>query len=344
MIHGHGSDLYNQTHPIIADFSSNVWYKGLSDGLLQHLNAKIKEVIHYPEPDAASVAKAIAEIHNVFPENVLVTNGATEAFYLLAQLFQVGDSTIVYPAFAEYEDACRVFNHTLHFVDNQHLTAQLPVENCQTLWLGNPNNPDGKVFAPDFVQRLCIENPFTHIIIDEAYAHLCSQFSSSLDLVATQRNLIVVHSLTKAFAIPGIRLGYIIADSEIIARLTSLKMPWSVNSFAIEASRYLLPRFKTLLPDLETLETESKEMQKRLSEVNGLEVTPSDCNYFLVRIKHHHASDLKQFLISKHGFLIRDASNFRGLDPHCFRIAIRDKETNILLVEAIREFIKTRKL
>jgi threonine-phosphate decarboxylase len=344
MIHGHGSDRYLCETEIKADFSSNVWYEGLPPELAHHIESKIKDIIHYPEPDAGSLNQNIAEQFSVDVENVLVTNGATEAFYLLAQLKAGETSYITYPAFAEYEDACSIFKLTKQFIKNTEITNDVKFIPQSTFWLGNPNNPDGKIFDLAMIRLLCSNNPETLFVIDEAYADLCTNFESAIALIHVLANVVIVRSLTKAFAIPGIRLGYIIASPAIIQNLKSIKMPWSVNALAIEAGHFILSHYQKLLPCKVKLHQESKDLQHALSSISGLEVLASDCNYFLVKLQKGRALDLKQYLLSEYGYLIRDASNFRGLDQSFLRIAVQETSHNLNLKTAIERWLHCTQL
>lgn len=339
MLKGHGSDIHSYSSPIIADFSSNVWYEGVPEGLMNHLNDKIHDIIHYPSPDAEKLSGRIANLHGIDYNNVLVTNGATEAFYLLAQLYTGIKSYIVYPSFAEYEDACKIFNHSLNFIPNTELESNIKFNKPSLVWLGNPNNPDGKILTKDSIEYFCKNNLETIFIIDEAYVDLSDKCDSSIQLILEYENVVIVRSLTKSFAIPGIRLGYLAASSKIIEKLKSIKMPWSVNFLAIEAGEFILNDYYNLLPQKDIVTTESKKLQKELSKLPGLNIIPSDCNYFLAGIKNGIALDLKQFLIEEYNFLIRDASNFRGLNNSHFRIAAQKPELNNMLVQAIKQWL-----
>ena len=176
MLFGHGSDLHKYDREIIADFSSNVWYKGLPQGLHEHLSLKISNITHYPEPDAGALAKRVANIHSISSNNVLITNGASEAFYLLAQLLSKHKSYIYSPSFSEYEDACRIFGHKIQTVNNDDLRKGLSFSSNSIYWLANPNNPDGRLTSKEHIIKLCENNPDTAFIIDEAYGELCSNF------------------------------------------------------------------------------------------------------------------------------------------------------------------------
>jgi threonine-phosphate decarboxylase len=342
MLKGHGSDIHSYNSPIIADFSSNVWYEGMPKGLSNHLSEKIQNIIHYPSPDADKLSKKIAHLHGIDNNNVLVTNGATEAFYLLAQLYFGVKSYIVYPSFAEYEDACKIFNHSLNFIPNTEFESTIKFNKDSIVWLGNPNNPDGKILSVSSIEDFCKNNPEIHFIIDEAYVELSDKCETSIQLVLEYENLIIVRSLTKSFTIPGIRLGYVAASSKIIEKLKTIKMPWSVNSLAIEAGDFILNDYYNLLPKKNIVTTESKKLQNELSKFSELEIIPSDCNYFLASLKNGIASELKQYLIEEYNFLIRDASNFRGLNNSHFRIAAQKPEFNTMLVDAIKQWLNKR--
>jgi threonine-phosphate decarboxylase len=144
--------------------------------------------------------------------------------------------------------------------------------------------------------------------------------------------------MTKSYAIPGLRLGYITACSELIEKIGVFRMPWSVNQLAIEAGKYLLKAGKSGF-DLEAYLVEANRLMTELNAIEGLVVLPTNTHFFLCELINRKASDLKQYLIEKYGILIRDASNFRGLDESFFRIATQSKEENDQLVKTIKEWM-----
>ena len=335
MLHGHGSDQYRYAEKIQADFSSNVWYEGFPNQLIEVIQQHVPQLVHYPEAEAESLQQQLADLHKVSTSNIIVGNGTAELFYLLAQAYRGANSKIVVPAFAEYEDACTVHEHNISFcnyteIDNTELTDML--------WLGNPNNPDGNTISPEEILALCARNPKTIFVVDEAYAELCFSFRSSINLVLQTHNLIVLHSLTKTFAMPGLRLGYAVGASEIIQKLASIRIPWSVNSLAIAAGCYIVKNYQQLLPSKKQIATESLAFHEQLSQISALEINTSSSNFFLLKIKHGTAAQLKKYLITAHGILIRDASNFRQLTPQHFRVSLQKKEHNELLIEALTEY------
>jgi threonine-phosphate decarboxylase len=340
MINGHGNDLHRYGGLIKADFSSNIVPGGMSPKLMAHLCRCVAGCANYPEPDAGSLALHLAHHHGVAAGNVVVTNGSAEAFYLLAQLWVGESSTIVIPSFAEYEDAARVHRHACTFLKSSELDESTRFS-TKIVWIGNPNNPDGKVFSPQVIRQLCQNNPDSLIIVDEAYAGLCLDFQSVVPMIEELSNLVVVRSLTKVFAIAGLRLGYVLASKAICNRLMAIKMPWSVNSLALAAGGFVLEHYQELLPDVASLLSRSRQLQRQLSQSTQLEVFPSPCNYFLVRLNMGIAGDLKQYLVDNHGILIRDASNFRGLDERYFRVAVQSDEENQKLMKGIKQWLST---
>lgn len=337
MLSGHGDDRHSYQQTIRADFSSNVVPGNLNPALISHLQNILPQINHYPEPDASNLSGKLAEHHRLKIENILVANGSVEAFYLLAQHFRACESTIYCPSFAEYEDACRIFEHKKTFSSFEEFGQRLTPPNS-VHWLGNPNNPDGKITPIEEIEKWLHNHSNCFLIIDEAYAGLCSSFHSSISLLNKFSNLIIVRSFTKTFAIPGIRLGYILGSRKLIVELKKIKMPWSVNQLAIEAGKFILDNYEMMLPDLSQILANSQQLQAEISLLPGLEVTPSATNYFLLKTKKGTNNELKIFLLEKYGILVRDAGNFRFIGKNHVRIAVQCKKDNRLLIKALREW------
>ena len=340
MISGHGNDIHNYDGKIRYDFSSNIPYRNASAEIAEYLKTRLHLIFDYPDVDTRALTEKIAAHHTVSSENVLVTNGSAEAFYLLAHLYRNKKSTVFYPSFSEYEDACRIYNHSLTFLPIESATENF-LFNADTVWFGVPNNPDGTIIANETITRFCEENPQTIFVADTAYGELCTQCQSLVPLHKKSDNLISVHSLTKTFGIPGLRLGYIIADHSVINLLKSIRMPWSVNALALDAGCFIMDNYDMLLLDCEKLCHESVKLQHLIDNIPQLEVIHSPCNFFLVKMKEKTAAELKTFLIDRFGILIRDASNFRGLSERYFRISVQDKATNELLIRGLNDFFNS---
>ena len=152
-------------------------------------------------------------------------------------------------------------------------------------------------------------------------------------------NLILIQSISKAYNIPGLRIGYIVATPEKIAEINRYIIPWSVNSLAIEASKYILIHPAQFTLPIRKWQRETSEFIYQLSKLDGIEVLPTSTTFFLVRLKKGNASDLKEYLLANYGILIRDASNFRGLDETYIRLSTQTTAENQILLNALNEWL-----
>ena len=153
-------------------------------------------------------------------------------------------------------------------------------------------------------------------------------------------NLILIHSMTKRYCIPGLRLGYITASPIIIDRLHQLRQPWTVNALAIEAGKYLVKSHTKVIPDKKGYLQEAARLHDELNNTNGLMLMDTDTNFMLAYLEHGSSAKLKRWLINNYGILIRDASNFHGLDHHCFRVSAQTPLENNILIAALREYTR----
>jgi threonine-phosphate decarboxylase len=342
MIEGHGDDAYRYKVPILADFSSNVLYGPLDAGLRAHLQEKVSTVTHYPESSAQSLQAVAAEAYGVASDQVLVTNGVTEAIYLAAQAGRhLKTATILTPAFAEYEDASRLHGLDIHWLPWDSLTPDTHLPNG-LVFLCHPNNPTGAALSSDRLRQLLSVHRETVFIIDESYIAFTQAVTSLLPQLGDYPNVVVLRSLTKSCRIPGLRIGFAIGHRSLISRLRECKMPWSVNRLAIEAGLYIFAHLPPFSPSLGQLLTNTAAWRGELRSATGWRVYDTDTHYFLVETPAAFtAAALKEHLITGHGLLIRDASNFKGLTAHHFRVACQSSEDNRLLTEALRECSRT---
>lgn len=339
MITGHGDDSLRLKSPIKADFSSNVWYGGTSPALIGYLQQNIRQIGNYPEPDAASFCRSVAQAHSVAEAQVLAFNGSVEAFYTIALAFRRKHSSLFSPAFAEYEDACRIHEHQLRFFTSAEGPNCVETE-ADLCWIGNPNNPDGHIFSFPEIETFLNNHPETILVVDEAYASFIPEFRSAIVLTEKHESLIVVRSLTKCCSIPGLRLGYVIASEKQSSRLRKFQQPWSVNALAQLAGKFILENRIPYLIDPLAIGRLSKNLQKSIDQIDGFQVISSEAPFFLVEMQTGTSAELKDFLVQKHGILIRNASNFRGLNERHFRVCTRNESDNQLLIEGLKSYIQ----
>ena len=309
MINGHGDDAFRYDH-ISINFSTNISQHADHSLLKAHLTGCFDLISNYPEPEAWTLERALARRLGLDEACVLVTSGATEAIYLIAQAYAHLPYDIDQPTFSEYEDACRMFG--------------LREGRGGLGWICNPRNPDGHVYTEDELTRLAADHEL--LVIDQAYERYTRKAVCHVPTAVT------LHSLTKDYAVPGLRIGYVTAPAPVVARLRRYMRPWSVNALAIEAALFLLEHDELLMrPDLD----EAQRLNRWLNGLRGITALPTDTNFMLCRLEHHTAAEVKDHLARRHGMLIRDASNFRGLDEHYFRVAAQLPEENDLLVDVL---------
>ncbi|MBN1768582.1 MAG: aminotransferase class I/II-fold pyridoxal phosphate-dependent enzyme [Prolixibacteraceae bacterium] len=335
MLNGHGNDQYAYNRTITADFSTNITNGAVAKGLVAFLKTKLNTLHNYPDPEANIFLGAIAKHHHIEKENLLACNGSTEAFYLIAQTFSNNRSFIRIPSFSEYEDACKQFGH---HIEQDVALPEKSLNNNKLVWLGNPNNPDGRTTSTNEIDALCRLHPKTLFIVDEAYSDLCQNFETAIPLTQKYSNLIVIRSLTKSFSVPGLRIGYLVSARRNIKKIKQNMMPWNMNTLAIEAGAFIMNNYKKLIPDTEKIIQESKRFQEELSRLPALTVLPTSCNFFLVKTNIGTAAGLKSFLIENYGILIRDASNFKGLSNQHFRLSVQSEQNNRELISALKEW------
>lgn len=335
MLYGHGDDAFRYGDKVKMNFSTKVYQGADLSELKACLMQRFEVVGHYPEPEARELERLLADRLGVPENTVMVTNGANEAIYLVAQLYKGWASVIPQPTFNEYEDACKVFGHLISYDSADELEV-LPED--RLYWLCNPNNPTGNVLLKSLLNHIIRQNPRYLYVIDQSYADytLCPMLEPHE--MTDCYNVMLIHSLSKKYCIPGLRLGYIFSSPIIIDRLRQIRQPWTVNALAIEAGKYLVEQDPKMIPDLEAYLSEAQRLRDRLAAIDGVMVMETSTHFMLVNIDFGDTRQLKNWLLEDCGILIRDASNFRGLDNHCFCVTAQTPEENDALVEAIKKY------
>ncbi len=326
MIEGHGDDLYRYAGKVRHNFSSNILQSVDHTPLLLRISGLPELLTSYPEPEPRSVERMIEDIRDLPDGSVMVTAGATDAIYLIARAFAGKKSSVPSATFSEYGDACRMAGHT--FTD---------LASADLVWLCNPNNPDGKVTPRVDVLSMISSRPDAIFILDHAYADYTTEPLVTPQEAVKAGNVLMLNSLTKRFSVPGLRIGYITGTPGLLETLRKLRMPWSVGAISIAAAKYLLENRDAYSIDAAGLHTEALRMTEELQGA-GFTVQPTDCNFFLVTLPHGTSASLKEWLVDRHGLLVRDASNITG-NERDIRIAVQTPGENNLLINALKEWI-----
>ena len=224
MIDGHGDDAYKYGQKIRINFSSNVYNHVNHNGLREHLYHRMESIRSYPEPEPYSLEQALAHsLHLSDGKEVCVTNGATEAIYLIAQTFRGKNSAILMPTFSEYADACRLHHHKIQVI---YALDMIP-SGTNLIWICNPNNPTGSVLDKDVLKAFIEKHTECCFVIDQSYEFFTLKPLLSAREAVGYPNVILLHSMTKRFAVPGLRLGFMTANQILLREIRLQRMPWS---------------------------------------------------------------------------------------------------------------------
>ncbi len=344
----HGGNVYELAQALglevrdLLDFSANINPLGMPEGARRAALEAWPELGHYPDTHCLELREALAAYHGLDPTRILVGNGSTELIYLLARALNPRQALIVTPAFSEYERALRVSQVPVAFhatsEDRYFTLSQAPdPQGADLVFLANPASPSGALLPPDELSRIiaALEAAGAYPILDEAFIDFVEAASLKSRLRDFAR-LLILRSFTKFFGIPGIRLGYLLAAPELVQRLAAVQEPWSVNTLAQAMGRACLEDLDYMKRTREFISQEKEYLYNRLRALPGLLPFPSQVNYLLVKlIRPGLTTAGLQAMMLAHRIVIRDASNFRGLDERFFRVAVRLRAENDRLLEAL---------
>jgi threonine-phosphate decarboxylase len=338
----------------ILDFSANVNPLGPSKKVIEAIHESLWQVAYYPDPDYTQVREAISRyIGGIKIDNVIVGNGSSELIYLFCEVFmEKGDLALIpAPTFGEYEKAVERVGGKPVFVNlgrNFRIDAGRFIERIapqvKVIFLCNPNNPTG-ILAPQddilkVVETASRENVL--VFIDEAFIELVDEEKrySLAEKVENCHNLFVLRSLTKAFGLAGLRVGYGIACEDVINVLSRVKVPWNVNCLAQAAAICALEDREHLKRTQKLISEERKFLLSELKKIRCLKVFPADANFIFMDIRQSGltAPQLRERMLL-HGILIRDCSSFRGLDEYYVRVSVRTREENEKLLASLKDIV-----
>lgn len=337
----------------IMDFSANINPYGLSSNIKNAILADLDNIIHYPQPNAEDLRKKIGETYNIADDKIIVGNGAVEIIYTLCHILKPKNVLIVSPGFSEYERAARSAGADIHYAMlDEKLDFNSPMRDIivnikgnDLLFIGNPNNPTGTLYMLEDMELLIehAENNGCFVVVDESFMDFIktSEAFSVLPLVEKYHNLLVLHSLTKFYAIPGLRLGFAATDHEVLDPLYAAKDIWNVNSLAQAAGMAALDDKKYQRRSRTYTRTEINYLYEELSTLDKLKVYEPTVNFILVNISKtgFTATQLREKLL-KYNIIIRNCANYPGLDENYVRFAVRTREENDELVDALTEILE----
>lgn len=336
------------------DFSANINPLGLSSIVQSALVEAFSKLVHYPDVTYQRSKNALVDFHHCDSQQIILSNGAVELFYELARCLKPRNLLLLSPTFMEYEKAfkqegTRICYHVLSEPDySWEFQSLLPdlegLDENDVVLLCNPNNPTGSLVTGDVMFRVAeyLRNRGIVLIVDEAFIDFLGNDDKysllpKLDLLP---NVIIVRSLTKFYAIPGLRLGYAISkDESLIAKLEEKRPPWTVNALADEVLPVILQDKSYQQRTLDWLISERAFLYEALCRFEALKVTVPSVNYIFFEYKGNE--DLRQLLRQKRVF-IRSCQDYHHLTVKHYRVAIRTRDENLALLSALEDVLESR--
>lgn len=334
----------------LIDFSASISPFPPSDALIDALCASIRSrriLTEYPDTDYRDLKQAIARYTGVPADSICVGNGVMSLIAAGLRALNLRRCLVLIPAFGEYQrilTACGAERHTLllredegFIFDSDAVLRELERSGADSVLLANPHSPSGRTTPPDTLRRLeqAASSLGVTLMLDEAFIDYLP--AASLASLASQvPNLVVFRSLTKFFALPGLRIGYAIAHSEIRQRMEAMLPLWPVDMLAATAAKLVLEDAKLAESTWASNALHRSWLIEQMAAL-GLKVHPGSANYLLIRLPDRFDGfAVWRRLIVEHGIVVRNCANFEGLTRQHLRIAVRSRSENQSLIAALR--------
>lgn len=351
----HGGDVeeiarrYNLDKKSIIDFSANINPLGISEKCKEAMINAIENISVYPDITYFRLKESISKFENINLNNIFLGNGAAECIFNVVRAIKPKKTLIPAPSFSEYEQAVKSVDgeikiHLLKEKNNFNFDEDFIEdikEDIDLIFICNPNNPTGTLTKKEFIIKVIEKAKSVNavVIIDESFL----DFVFNEDRYTLKNNicdfdsLVIIKSLTKFFALPGIRVGYGITSNEkLMKKINKVSVPWNINIVAVEGSIASLLDKSYITKTKEYMENEKKNLYKEMKLYNGIKVYKPSVNYIFFKIESN--IDLRKVLLERN-ILIRSCENYYGLDKRYYRIAVKSNSENKILVKKLKEVL-----
>ncbi|WP_437888940.1 threonine-phosphate decarboxylase CobD [Phytobacter sp. V91] len=332
----------------LLDFSANINPAGMPHSLKRALQDNLNVAERYPDPEYQQLHQRLAAHHQVPAAWILAGNGETESIFSLVNGLSPRRAMLITPGFAEYRRAlqlagCDIVDYALCEEDGWQLTDAILdalTGGIDCLFLCTPNNPTGLLPDDELLHNIAARcrQLGIRLVLDEAFMDFLCDREGFIPHLADNPHIWVLRSLTKFYAIPGLRLGYLLSsDVQNVAHMRERQMPWSINAFAALAGEVVLQDSEYQQASWQWLNAERPRLYQALKNLPGIFVWPGVANYLFLRCDIA-GLDLQQALLEKH-ILIRSCANYPGLDGRYYRVAVRSAQENDLLTGALQRVL-----
>lgn len=330
----HGGDLYaiarrrGWNWREVLDLSASINPLGPAPGVRDAIVQGLDRIVHYPERSPARLAERLASLWQITPDQLMLGNGATELLHFLARVWPHQQVTLAVPVFSEFHRA--------------YPAAACVPWSDMVCWpsrglfvLTQPNNPTGLGIDPERLSDWLLTT-YHPVLVDESFIEFTG-LRSTLALLNRRRNLLVLRSLTKFYALPGLRIGALAGDAGLLAALSARREPWQVNVLAEEAALAAIGDAGHASRSREYIAGEREWLWEHLVRLPGVTPARSEANYYLLHVESG-AADLCGWMLDRR-VILRDCTGSPGLEGEAVRFAIRTRPENEILVRLLKEYL-----
>ncbi|AOR24260.1 threonine-phosphate decarboxylase CobD [Clostridium taeniosporum] len=335
----------------IIDFSSNINPLGMSNQVKKVIIDSMDDIEIYPDISYAELKRSISEYEGVNESYLILGNGAAEVLFNIVKALEPKKVLIPSPTFSEYKEAVECVNSEVElynlkeekfFCIDEDILKKI-TEEIDIIFICNPNNPTGVLTNKELLMKILTKSKESNIIvlIDESFMDFVEEDFSMINALSNFDNLIILKSLTKFFAIPGLRIGYSLCSSkDIVSEVYKITPAWNINAFADISTRASLKDKNYIKKTIQYMEKERAFLYNGLKEVKNLRVYKPSVNFIF--FKCDFDIDLKSELL-KYNILIRSCSNYDNLDKYYYRVAVKNRENNTKLINCLKSIFDKQK-
>lgn len=354
VVHGGNIDelsrSFNLDKDKLIDFSANINPLGINKNVKEVIIKSLDEVERYPDITYFNLKSAISEFEGVENKNLILGNGAAEVIFNLVRAIRPKKVLIPAPTFGEYEEAALSVNSEIKYyylkeeknwIIDEEINSYIN-DDIDMVFICNPNNPTGTLTSKEAIINIIKKAKLTNTIVavDESFLDFLKEVEnySVISLIKEYDNLFIIKSMTKLFAIPGMRIGYgICKNKDILSKIESVSVPWNINVLAEKVAIFSLKDKEYIDRTISYIEEEKAYLSKELNKFNDIKVFDPAVNFIMFKLEKE--IDLKLELM-KENIIIRSCSNYEGLSNKYYRVAVRKREENIKLIKVLEKVIK----
>lgn len=340
---------YNLNKEKLIDFSANINPLGLNENVKKTIIETIEEINIYPDITYYNLKKSISSYEKIELDYLTLGNGAAEVIFNLVRAINPKKALLLAPTFGEYEEALLSINSKIEYYmlsEGNNWDIGIDIldkinKEIDIIFICNPNNPTGKLTDREIILKVLEKTKEYNCIvaIDESFLDFVKENEeyTLLNYIEDYKNLFIIKSLTKFFAMPGLRIGYgITINLDLLKRIKDISVPWNINVLAEKSTIKALEEEDYIKNTINYIENEKNKFYYELCKFNDLKIFKPAVNYIMFKVNKD--IDLKEEMM-KENIIIRSCSNYRGLNNKYYRVAVRKKEENQKFINILKKIL-----